>query len=149
MLKKVLIVSIIFVSLFIIDQYIKILFVDGYEKEGSCISLVLAYNHGVAFSMFAFLQEYLKYIQLSIIGAGVVYLIKKKNIFQQYYIPIALLFAGGFSNIVDRFHYGAVVDYIYWHCGFDFAIFNFADMIIDLSIVIILWIQFKRPLHHE
>ena len=143
MLKKNLIFFIIFISIFIIDQYIKYFFVNGYEKTGDCISLVLAYNKGVAFSMFAFLQEYLKYIQLSILAAGVLYLIKNKKIFKLYYIPIAFIFAGGISNIFDRFYYGAVVDYVYWHCGFNFAIFNFADVIIDIGVGLILLINFK------
>jgi len=144
MLKKSYIFLAIFVVLFITDQYIKFIFVDGFEKQGECISLVLAYNHGIAFSMFSFLQEYLKYIQLSVVLIGVVYLIQNRDVFKQYYIPISLLFAGGVSNIFDRFYHGAVVDYIYWHCWFDFAIFNFADMIIDLAVVLILWINFRK-----
>jgi signal peptidase II len=31
-----------------------------------------------------------------------------------------------------------VVDYIAWHCGFNFAVFNFADVAIDLAVVWIL-----------
>ncbi|MEA3314742.1 MAG: lipoprotein signal peptidase, partial [Campylobacterota bacterium] len=41
------------ISLFSIDQYIKSIFVNGFELRGDCISLILAYNKGVAFSMFA------------------------------------------------------------------------------------------------
>ena len=75
------------------------------------MSLKLAYNYGVVFSMFAFLAENLKYIQLLIVVAGVIYLLKNKDVYFKYYIPITLLFAGGLSNILDRFTYGAVVDY--------------------------------------
>ena len=133
----------IFVSLFIIDQYIKFLFVDGFGVDGECISLVLAYNKGVAFSMFAFLKEYLKYIQIAVMLGGIIYLFLNKDIFKTYYIPSALLFAGGISNIVDRFVHGGVVDYVYWHCGFDFAIFNLADVLIDIAVVLILYINYK------
>ena len=143
MLKKLQLSFLIFIVLFIVDQYIKSIFVDGFEKHWECISLVLAYNKGVAFSMFAFLQEYLKYIQLSILGAGVIYLFKNKDIFNTYFIPISILFAGGLSNILDRFIHEGVVDYIYWHCWFDFAIFNFADVIIDIAVVLILYINYK------
>jgi signal peptidase II len=62
----------------------------------------------------------------------------------EYYIPIALLFAGGLSNILDRFTYGGVVDYFYWHYGFEFAIFNIADVIINLAVAIIIYIQIKQ-----
>ena len=134
----------IFVALFVIDQYIKFLFVNGFGMDGECISLVLAYNKGVAFSMFAFLKEYLKYIQIAIMLGGMVYLYLNKDIFKTYYIPSALLLAGGISNIVDRFVHGGVVDYVYWHCGFDFAIFNLADVLIDISVVLILYINYKK-----
>jgi signal peptidase II len=108
------------------------------------MSLQLAYNYGVAFSMFSFLAEYLKYIQLGLVLIGLIYLYINKNVFMEYYIPIALLFAGGLSNILDRFTYGGVVDYFYWHYGFEFAIFNIADVIINLAVAIIIYIQIKQ-----
>ncbi len=144
MLKKIIISLLLFICLFLIDQYIKLLFVDGFELKGECISLVLAYNYGVAFSMFAFLAENLKYIQICIMLAGVIYLVLNKKVFEDYYIPASLLLAGGISNIYDRFIHGGVVDYVYWHCGFDFAIFNLADVLIDLAVVLILIINYRN-----
>ncbi len=144
MLKKINLFLIIFISLFIVDQYIKQIFVDGFVKHWECVSLTLAYNKGVAFSMFAFLADNLKYIQLSIFLFGIVYILKNKNIFFDYYIPLSLLFAGGLSNIYDRFHYEGVVDYVYWHCWFDFAIFNLADVLIDIAVVFILVINYYK-----
>lgn len=144
MLKKLSITIVLFIVLFLIDQYIKFLFVDGYERIGECISLVLAYNYGVAFSMFSFLEGNLKYIQIAIMLGGIIYLLLNKTVFEQYYIPTALLLAGGISNIYDRFIHGGVVDYIYWHCKFDFAIFNLADVLIDIAVVLILIINYKN-----
>jgi signal peptidase II len=142
MRKEIKLALIIFISIFIIDQVVKYGFaVLGWGADGSIMSLKLAYNYGVAFSMFSFLAEYLKYIQLFIVLIGTIYLFKNKEIFYKYYIPIALLYAGGLSNILDRFTYGAVVDYFYWHYMFEFAIFNFADVMIDLAVVIIIYMQ--------
>ena len=133
----------IFITLFIIDQFIKYAFVFwDWGYDGPVISLVLAYNYGVAFSMFAFLNEYLKYIQLIIVAIGIIYLIKNKEVFKAYHLPITLILIGGLSNILDRFTYGAVVDYVYWHYWFEFAIFNFADVLIDIGVVLILYKQF-------
>jgi len=143
MLKKFFIAVALFVVLFSVDQYIKFLFVDGFEQKGECISLILVYNYGVAFSMFAFLEHNLKYIQIVIMLAIIFYLFFNKEIFKLYYLPSALILAGGVSNIFDRFIHGGVVDYVYWHCGFDFAVFNFADVIIDIGVVLILIINFK------
>ncbi len=144
MLKKLIIFILGFIVLFTVDQYIKFLFVDGFVKHWDCISLVLAYNYGVAFSMFAFLSENLKYIQIVIMMSGIIYLFLNKDIFNDYYIPVSFLLAGGISNIVDRFIHGGVVDYVYWHCGFDFAIFNLADVLIDIAVVWIVIINYKR-----
>jgi len=144
MLKKLFITISLFIVLFIIDQYIKFLFVDGYEQKGECISLILVYNYGVAFSMFSFLEGNLKYIQIAIMLSGILYLLFNKEVFATYYLPAALILAGGISNIYDRFIHGGVVDYIYWHCGFDFAVFNFADVIIDIGVVLILFLNFKE-----
>ena len=144
MLKKLSISIILLVVLFSIDQYIKHLFVDGFELKGDCISLILAYNYGVAFSMFAFLEGNLKYIQIAMLIIGVVYLILHKEVFYKYYIPTSLLFACGISNIYDRFIHGGVVDYVYWHCGFDFAIFNLADVLIDIAVILIIWISYME-----
>ncbi len=144
MLKKLFISTSFFIVLFLIDQYIKFLFVGGYEQKGECISLILVYNYGVAFSMFSFLEGNLKYIQIAIMLGGIIYLSLNKDVFKLYYIPAALIIAGGASNIYDRFIHGGVVDYIYWHCGFDFAVFNFADVIIDIGVVFILIINYKE-----
>ena len=133
---------IVFISVFSIDQYIKSIFVDGFMLEGDCISLILAYNKGVAFSMLSFLEDSLKYIQIGILIGLVGYLWFEKNIFFKYYIPIALILAGGGSNILDRFLHQGVVDYVYWHCGFDFAIFNYADIMINISVLTILVISY-------
>jgi len=131
----------VILGVFIIDQNIKMLFVDGYRYYTDCIDLILVYNKGVAFSMFSFLAEYLKYIQLILVGGVVVYLFYIKKIC--YAFPMGLLLGGALSNIYDRFIHDGVVDMVYWHCGFNFAVFNFADVMIDLAVVWILFLNFK------
>ncbi|RXJ67975.1 signal peptidase II [Halarcobacter ebronensis] len=145
MIDKFKITCSIFIALLIVDQVIKFGFAHfGWGVQGPIISLQLAYNYGVAFSMFSFLAEYLKYIQLTLVIIGSFYLYKNQYLFKEYYLAIALLYAGGLSNILDRFTYGAVVDYVYWHYMFEFAIFNLADVLIDLAVVLIIYKQFKN-----
>ncbi len=131
-------------GIFIIDQNIKSLFVDGWRYYGECIDLILVYNKGVAFSMFAFLDGALKYIQLVLILGVFGYIIYLKQLC--YAFPAGLLLGGAVSNIYDRFIHGGVVDMVYWHCGFDFAVFNFADVVIDIAVVWILVLNFKPKL---
>ena len=125
------------------DQWVKSLFLEGYTLKSECISLILTFNRGVAFSMLSFLGPSLKWLQLLLLGGVVVYLIAGGHL-RRYAAPAGLLVGAGFSNIYDRFLHGGVVDYVAWHCGFDFAIFNLADVVIDLAVLWILVLGFKK-----
>ena len=148
-------------GIFIVDQNIKEFFIlkamdiyglpqeylheralDIYQT--SCINMRLVFNYGVAFSMFAFLEDSLKWIQLFLILCVFVYIIKLNK--SCYFLPSGILIGAGLSNIYDRFIHGGVVDYVYWHCGFDFAIFNFADVMIDVAVAWILLLNLKPRL---
>ena len=131
-------------GIFIIDQNIKMLFVEGFRYYTDCIDLILVYNRGVAFSMFAFLDEWLKYIQLVLVFGVLAYILYEKQMC--YALPAGLLLGGAYSNIYDRFIHGGVVDMVYWHCGFNFAVFNFADVMIDVAVVWFLVLHFKPHL---
>ncbi|RLA71598.1 MAG: lipoprotein signal peptidase [Epsilonproteobacteria bacterium] len=141
MAKLVIALTLALIGIFMIDQNIKTLFVEGYRYYGSCIDLILVYNKGVAFSMFAFLAEWLKWIQLALIGGVLAYVIYLRK--ACYAIPSGILIGAGLSNVYDRFVHGGVVDMVYWHCGFDFAVFNFADVMIDVAVVWLLWFNIK------
>ncbi len=121
-----------------IDQFIKSFFLDGFRLDGECISLILAFNKGVAFSMFESLGESLKYIQIALLCALGLYALLSHEIARRQVLFFGIIVGAGASNVYDRFLHGGVVDYVYWHCGFDFAIFNFADVMIDVSIAVII-----------
>jgi len=129
---------------FIIDQNIKTLFVDGYYQAGECIDLELHYNKGVAFSMLAFLGPYLKWIQ-GLLVVIILFVVFKEGYLKRYAFPLGLLIGGALGNVADRFIHEGVVDYIAWHCGFNFAVFNFADIAIDLAVVWILVMVYFFP----
>ena len=143
-LRLVIILLLALVGVFIIDQNIKMLFVNGFRYYTECIDLILVYNKGVAFSMFAFLEEWLKYIQIVMVIGILGYVLYLKQIC--YALPAGLMLGGAFSNIYDRFIHGGVVDMVYWHCGFNFAVFNFADVMIDVAVVWILIVNYKPKL---
>ena len=158
MAKSFLILTLSLIGIFIIDQGIKEFFIlkamevyslpqeELYHRsldvyETSCINMRLIFNYGVAFSMLSFLEEYLKWLQLVLITGVLAYVISLKKLC--YMIPAGILIGAGLSNVYDRFVHGGVVDYIFWHCGFNFAIFNFADVMIDLAVVWLLFLNFK------
>ena len=134
----------VLIGIFIIDQNIKTLFVDGYYRAGECIDLVLHYNKGVAFSMFASLGAYLKWIQLVLV-VGILFVIFKEGYLKRYSFPLGLLVGGALGNVYDRFIHEGVVDYVAWHCGFNFAVFNVADVAIDLAVVWLLTMVYLFP----
>jgi len=140
-MKKYLIFFLVAFGTIIIDQNIKSLFVNGYFWDSSCISLEFHLNRGVAFSMFEFLGEYLKWIQIVLIS-GISIFIVYDGYLKQFSFPIGLLLGSAVSNLYDRFIHGGVVDYIAWHCGFNFAIFNYADIMINISVIYILLISY-------
>ena len=136
------------VGTFIIDQNIKVLFVEGYYRAGECIDLELHYNKGVAFSMLSFIGPYLKWIQ-SLLIVGIIYFVLKEGYLKRYAFPVGLLIGGALGNVYDRFVHEGVVDYIAWHCGFNFAVFNYADVAIDLAVAWILVLVYFFPEESE
>ena len=132
------------IGVFLIDQAIKDLFyVQHYNWQSKCISLELHLNKGVAFSMLAFLGDYLKWLQVSLV-ALLAYLAYKEEWLKKYPLSLGLIAGGAIGNLYDRFSINAVVDYVYWHCGFNFAVFNFADVMIDLGIGLIILQEFIK-----
>lgn len=144
MSKALILFSSVLLGVFLIDQGIKTLFLEGFRWYGDFFSLILTYNKGVAFSMLSFLDEKLKYIQLFIIIALFIYLLRDKESFKKFSLPAGIIMGAGLSNIYDRFIHGGVVDYFFWHYGFEFAVFNFADVMINAGVVLILYLSWKK-----
>lgn len=133
--------SILFVwaiVIFLIDQSLKQIFINGFRWQSEYIDLVLTYNDGVAFSMFAFLGAYLKYIQIILLLGVLVYVLSDKKMLSEHASAFGIILGAGSGNIIDRFVHTGVVDYVFWHKWFNFAVFNFADVMIDLAVVMIL-----------
>jgi len=141
MVKSLVILLLAISGIFIIDQNIKALFVEGFRHYTDCIDLILVYNKGVAFSMFAFLEGSLKWIQLALLSGVVGYTLWVKK--TCYLLPVGIMVGAGLGNVYDRFVHGGVVDYVYWHCGFNFAVFNFADVMIDLAVIWLMILNFR------
>jgi len=148
MMRNITVFLLVVLGTFIVDQSIKswaMESVNGVEHalimKGSCINLELFYNRGVAFSMLSFLGENLKWVQLLLI-LGIVGYVFYEGYLKQYAFAIGLIVGGAIGNLYDRFIHEGVVDYVAWHCGFNFAVFNYADVMIDLGVAIILLMSF-------
>jgi len=147
-MRNITVFLLVVVGTFIVDQSIKswaMESVNGIEHalimKGSCINLELFYNRGVAFSMLSFLGDNLKWIQLLLI-LGIVAYVFVEGYLKRYAFAIGLIVGGALGNLYDRFIHEGVVDYVAWHCGFNFAVFNYADVMIDLGVAIILLMSY-------
>lgn len=137
-LKNILIFILSFVFVFILDQWVKSLTLQGLRWQSEYLDLTYALNTGVAFSMLSFLEHHLKYLHLALIIVLFIYLLWQKKFLKDHLIAFGMMLGAGSSNLLDRFAHGGVVDMFFWHKWFDFAIFNVADVMINLSVVLIL-----------
>ena len=129
---------------FSLDQFIKYLIIY-YSKfsnpilQTNFIDIVLVFNTGIAFSIGSFFGAYLKWIILIMIFFMLYLVISNKDLYSRFNSHFGFIIGAGFSNLIDRFIHGGVVDYIYWHYGFRFAIFNMADVMINISIALVFY----------
>ncbi len=137
MLKKIVFFMLIAVFAIGADQYIKSIILDGYRWHSDYISIIYVLNEGVAFSMLSFLQGYLKYLQIAVLFFALIY-VSANGYLKKYPLELGLIFGSGASNIYDRFIHGGVVDYIYYHHWFEFAVFNLADVLIDIGVLLLI-----------
>ena len=148
MIRNILIFLLVAIGTFVIDQSLKVMAMDavnGVEymtiAKGACIDLELHYNRGVAFSLLSFLGDNLKFLQLVMV-LGIIVFVFYEGYLKKYAFAIGLIIGGALGNLYDRFIHEGVVDYVAWHCGFNFAVFNYADVMIDLGVAIILLITY-------
>ena len=144
------VITLIIIAVFVaIDQLIKLLVIEQLKPIGSLtviddfIQLTYAENTGAAFGSFSGKTSLLSVFTLVIIVAGIIYLMVKKRKFDVEYVCITLVISGGIGNLVDRIFRGFVVDYIE-PLFIDFAIFNFADILVTCScIVLAVWLLYE------
>lgn len=137
MLKKIVFFMLVAILAIAADQYVKSIILDGFRWYSNYISIIYVLNDGVAFSMLAFLQGYLKYAQIAVLFFALIY-VSSNGYLKKYPFELGLIFGSGASNIYDRFIHGGVVDYIYYHHWFEFAVFNLADMLIDFGVLVLI-----------
>ena len=152
-LKGILFFSVIFA---VADQVIKLFLSNKMIVDQSTIliknllSITLTHNTGAAFSIFSGSRYLLIAIALIAIVALFLY-VKNLEVIDDLDIFIySLLFGGILGNLIDRIVYGYVIDYISLSFGnYYFPIFNFADICIVLSIVVMILRTIKDDLWKE
>ena len=129
----------------LVDQIIKII-VMGTMGVNSSVSIIdnffsLTYveNDGAAWSIFSGNRVFL--IIISIIALVLIYLyfFKNQNMKKFELINYSILIGGILGNLLDRIKFGKVIDYLDFNIfGFSFPVFNFADICIVVSVILLL-----------
>ena len=111
------------------------------------LSLSLVHNEGAAFSILTG-NRYLLIIISIVALIGISFYIKKLDYLSELdFFSYALLIGGIFGNLIDRIVLGYVIDYISLKFGnYLFPVFNFADICIVMSIIIIISQVIKEDL---
>ncbi|TCM73488.1 signal peptidase II [Rhizobium sp. BK068] len=99
------------------------------------LALYRTYNLGVAFSMLSGMDGWFIVGMRLIIVAFVIWLWNRTDKQRTFaHLGYALIIAGALGNLIDRFLYGHVIDYILFHTKtWSFAVFNLADSFITIG----------------
>jgi len=120
------------------------------EEITGFFNLVLVYNKGAAFSMFADAPGWQTplLVAFALAAAGIVsYLILKNPQKRLLCLGLALILGGAIGNVIDRLRFGQVVDFLDFHAlGWHWPAFNVADSAITVGAVLLILEGF---VHHE
>ena len=132
-----------------VDQFIKMTVITNLKPIGSvtCIPGLLEFryleNNGAAFGFFAGLSWLLIILTIGLMAALLVFLFRYKHHTWMSRTSCVLIIAGGIGNLIDRFIFGYVVDYI--HVLFFPYVFNFADCCVVVgAILFAVWYLFFK-----
>lgn len=148
----------------IFDQATKIFFEKWLIEEGNSVGVIepilnwtLAYNRGAAFSFLANQGGWQKYF-FALLGIVVslfiiAYLRKIPKQAVLLSVGLAQVLGGAIGNVIDRFLYGHVIDFIHihWYDVWHYPVFNIADIgiCVGMTLVVIdmLFLEQKRQQH--
>src|SRR5688572_25645118 len=124
-------------------------FAHGERREITAfLNLVLVYNKGAAFSMFADAAGWQTplLIVFAVVAALIVsYLIVRNREKRVLCLGLALILGGALGNLIDRLRFGHVVDFLDFHAlGWHWPAFNVADSAITVGAVLLILEGFVR-----
>jgi signal peptidase II len=147
-----LILSIVLIGL---DQWTKQIAVENLQMHepinfiAGFWNWTLAHNTGAAFSFLENSGEWAHWffvgMKITVSLVLMVLLSKMPRNNWRDALPYALIVAGALGNLVDRFRYGYVIDFIEWYYKtFSWPIFNIADSCIVAGAVLLILFSFRK-----
>jgi lipoprotein signal peptidase len=109
--------------------FLAVAFLPGQDASGKPVPHV---NHG---ALFGFLSDYKAgangmFALISLLAAGaILFWASQKSTARDRWLctALGLILAGTLGNFYDRLMYNGVRDFLHWHYGFNWPVFNFAD----------------------
>lgn len=146
-MKKYLPYFITAVTALVLDQISKLWilahfqFAERLNIIPSFFDLTLVYNPGAAFSFLAGAGGWQKYLFMLLAFAISGWLgneIRKGELGKTGNFAAAMIIGGAFGNVIDRFAYGKVVDFllVYWQ-NWHYPVFNIADCFVCVGAVLL------------
>ncbi len=127
-----------------LDQWLKYLVeshlpFEQVVKVLPMVSLYRTWNVGIAFSMLSDQNGLMIIVlRLVIVSAVIWWWRRSLDAGSLAHLGFILIITGAIGNLVDRFVYGHVVDYILFHTqSWSFAVFNLADSLITVGAVMV------------
>ncbi|MDM9619294.1 signal peptidase II [Rhizobium sp. AC44/96] len=111
------------------------------------LALYRTYNLGVAFSMLSGMDGWFIVGMRLVIVAFVIWLWRRTGKQRTFaHLGYAFIIAGALGNLIDRFLYGHVIDYILFHTEtWSFAVFNLADSFITIGAGCVILDELMQP----
>lgn len=139
---RIIIISSIVLVCILFDQISKsiainnLIFLDSVPVIDNFFYWTLCYNTGGAWSLFSNATWALVIVSIMALGAIIYTLVKSKN--KLYDIAASIFIGGLLGNLIDRIAKGKVTDFIdFIIFGYDFPVFNIADIFIVVSAILI------------
>lgn len=147
--------TVIALAVLLLDQASKQWLLRGFDlaerqpvRLAPVLDIVLAWNRGISYSLFTTDSRYGPWVLLAVTLAVTVLLVLWlwRATATVTAVALGMLIGGALGNAYDRFAYGAVVDFVYFHVGgFSWYIFNGADCAIVVGVVLLLWEAMRKP----
>ncbi len=107
----------------------------------SFFDVALVWNFGVSFGMLGEENGLIRWGLVALAAAIILWLLvwlaRTGRVWQG--AAIGLVIGGAIGNVVDRFRFGAVADFLHFHAlGYSFWVFNVADAAITIGVAILL-----------
>jgi len=137
-----------------LDQITKLL-IYGYIKPhdslviNDFLSLSHVHNYGAAFSFLADQPGWQRYFLSGfslVASVAIIVWMRRTDAGRLLKLfALSILLAGAIGNLIDRFLLGFVIDFIDLHYqGFYWPVFNVADVLISLGVVLLIFSDIKK-----